>query len=626
MSASALRGPNNCCGLHAGAMLDNRPETLSVSGCARPDTAPFATVRRCVRAFCRDTDGVILPYVTIMIVVIVGVGVLALDGARYMSLQTQLQQGADALALAAAEELDRLPTSTSRACNAVNNLVTNSTVFGTGTNANVRVSSVQFLSTLPASDNTPITSNLCDCGTNTCSSDNSVSARFAVVTVQPVSITSILPASFFGGANTLSTTGQAVAGFDQVECNITPLFTCNPFETQGMSYAQATQALVNAAVSGSSLQRSLIQLQGTQGNNGQYFPGNFGYLQAQTGTLPGGTCGSQQGNSSSVVQAMALRSSNVCVRQSSVNFQTGNDQSVLEAWNVRFDLWSGITGSFKNCSGDSNYPSDVNVRKGFTPGNGANGACKPSAAGNWPPGTTGSGAAAATGFPLDNNMLSNGSPNKAVTIGNGNWSCGDIVANTNASAAQGSTSLKFASAAGVFAGMAVSGTGIAAGSFVSAVDSTNTTVTITRGTSSLIASGTAMTFTGYWNTAHPAGTSGAGHAPSGCTTPATVSRYSVYQYELANGYASDQSGGGEQGAGAFCSATQAASRRILHVAMLNCLSLSVNGNANNVPVAAFAQLFMTLPIPTKDDVPYAEFVGLDQPGNGFTFDQVQLYR
>jgi Flp pilus assembly protein TadG len=589
-------------------------------------TASSATARRRVQAFCRDTDGVILPYVAIMLVVIVGVGVLALDGARYMSLQTQLQQGADALALAAAEELDRLPTSTSRACSAVNNLVTNSTVFGTGTNANVTVSSVQFLSTLPASDNTPITSTLCDCGTNTCSSDNSVAARFAVVTVQPVSITSILPASFFGGANTLSTAGQAVAGFDQVECNITPLFMCNPFETQGMTYAEATQALVNAAASGSSLQRTLIQLQGTQGNNGQYFPGNFGYLHAQTGSLPTGTCGAQQGKSNSVVQAMALRSSNVCVRQSSVNFQTGDDQNVYEAWNVRFDLWNGITGSFKNCSGDSNYPTDVNVRKGFTPGNGKNAACNPSEAGNWPPGTTGSGTAAATGFPLDNNMLSNGSPNQAVTIGNGNWSCGDVVATTNASATKGSTSLKFGSATGVFAGMAVSGTGIAAGTFVKAVDSTNTTVTITQGTGSAVASGTSITFIGYWNTAHPAGTSGAGHAPSGCTAPATVSRYAVYQYEVAHNYASDQSGGGEQGSGAFCSATQATNRRILHVAMLNCLSLSVNGSATNVPVAAFAELFMTLPVPTKNDVPYAEFVGLDQPGNGFTFDQVQLYR
>src|SRR5258707_6389456 len=40
-----------------------------------------------IRAFWGDTDGIILPYVTVMLVVIVGVSVLALDGSRYMSLQ-----------------------------------------------------------------------------------------------------------------------------------------------------------------------------------------------------------------------------------------------------------------------------------------------------------------------------------------------------------------------------------------------------------------------------------------------------------------------------------------------------------------------------------------------------------
>ena len=61
-----------------------------------------------------------LPYVTIMLVIFVGVGALALDGARATSLQTQLQKGADALAIAGAAELDRLTTSTSRATNAIN--------------------------------------------------------------------------------------------------------------------------------------------------------------------------------------------------------------------------------------------------------------------------------------------------------------------------------------------------------------------------------------------------------------------------------------------------------------------------------------------------------------------------
>jgi Flp pilus assembly protein TadG len=58
-----------------------------------------AKIAQSIKAFWGDTDGVILPYVTIMLVVIVGVSVLALDGSRHMSLQTQLQNGADALAV-----------------------------------------------------------------------------------------------------------------------------------------------------------------------------------------------------------------------------------------------------------------------------------------------------------------------------------------------------------------------------------------------------------------------------------------------------------------------------------------------------------------------------------------------
>src|SRR5262249_1050055 len=92
-----------------------------------PHTGPFATawntvaakITRSIQAFWGDTDGVILPYVTVMLVVIVGVSVLALDGSRYMSLQTQLQNGADALALAGAAELDRTPTAIERATKAI---------------------------------------------------------------------------------------------------------------------------------------------------------------------------------------------------------------------------------------------------------------------------------------------------------------------------------------------------------------------------------------------------------------------------------------------------------------------------------------------------------------------------
>src|SRR5438477_5938869 len=116
------------------------------------------TLANLARCFCADTQGLILPYVTMMLIVIIGVSVLALDGARYMSLQTQLQNGADALALAGAAELDRLPDSEKRAVDAVTHLLKNATLFGGEGERSVEVSNIAFYSQLPGNDGSPISS------------------------------------------------------------------------------------------------------------------------------------------------------------------------------------------------------------------------------------------------------------------------------------------------------------------------------------------------------------------------------------------------------------------------------------------------------------------------------------
>src|SRR5258705_9592453 len=133
-----------------------------------------------VKAFWNDTDGVILPYVAIILVVIVGVSALALDGARLMSLHTQLQNGADALALAGAAELDRLPDAETRARTAVERVLTNSNLFGSGASRTIKVSNIKFYSRLPASDASPMSA-----GTLATSPGN---ARFVLVTVRPVTL------------------------------------------------------------------------------------------------------------------------------------------------------------------------------------------------------------------------------------------------------------------------------------------------------------------------------------------------------------------------------------------------------------------------------------------------------
>src|SRR6478736_4791201 len=157
---------------------------------------PIKRIVRLIKVLKDDTTGIILPYVTMMLVVIIGVALLALDGARYMSLQTQLQNGADALALAGAAELDRLPDAQTRAVRAIENLLANSTLFGRDAAKTVQVARIDFYSRLPPTDAQPLSEGVpARDGTDT---------RFVSIAVRPVTLNSILPASFFGGSNVVS--------------------------------------------------------------------------------------------------------------------------------------------------------------------------------------------------------------------------------------------------------------------------------------------------------------------------------------------------------------------------------------------------------------------------------------
>src|SRR6516165_9368878 len=232
---------------------------------------PIDKFAQSAAALWADTRGVILPYVTVLLVVFIGVAVLALDGARYMSLQTQLQNGADALALAGAAELDRLPDSETRAIRAINNLLSNRTSPGSGSGEAVQVSRVTFFSTLPSSDARDMR--------NATPATTPATARFVSVTVKPVGLRTILPASFFGGANAISAGASAVAGSDQVTCQTPPIFVCNPYETDEMDYDTATQAL-QEAMANPNVRRRLIRLRQHGDDYEVYAPGDYGFLDA----------------------------------------------------------------------------------------------------------------------------------------------------------------------------------------------------------------------------------------------------------------------------------------------------------------------------------------------------------
>jgi Putative Flp pilus-assembly TadE/G-like len=336
-----------------------------------------------------DTQGLVLPYVTMMLVVIVGISVLALDGARYMSLQTQLQNGADALALAGAAELDRLPDAQVRAVRAITNLLTNATLFGNDASRRVQVSRVEFYARLPADDSRPMSEGaLATDGTN---------ARFVSVTVRPVALNTILPASFFQGANAIAAGAAAVAGFDQVVCQVTPMYICNPYEAPGMSYDQASGALQNA-VADPAIRRRLIRLRQYGDRNEPQAAGDYGFLDLPT-AAPG---------PGALIDALANARPGACFVQNGVNFRSGTMMAAREAFNVRFDIYEAAMGGREN---DPDYRPSLNVRKGYVGGGG--GACNARPGTAWP---IGAPPGQVTGLPLDREW-----PFLDGRMGNGNW-------------------------------------------------------------------------------------------------------------------------------------------------------------------------------------------------------------
>src|SRR5262249_10322727 len=194
--------------------------------------------------------------------------------------------GADALALAGAAELDRLPDAETRARTAIERLLTNSTLFGSGARRTIAVSSIKFYSRLPARDASPMSTGTLATGPG--------EARFVSVPARAQRATPrhAFRAALPGGSKTVPTAASAVAGFDQVVCGVTPIYVCNPYETEGMTYDEATEALQHAAANPTD-QARLIRLRQNGGNLRQY-GGPVPYAAADYGFLSSPTLGSDE--------------------------------------------------------------------------------------------------------------------------------------------------------------------------------------------------------------------------------------------------------------------------------------------------------------------------------------------
>jgi len=308
------------------------------------------SVWRALRTFGRSERGSVMVYVALTMPVFLGLAVLAIDVGRVQNLNTGLQKGADALALAGAAELDRRSDSITRANSAIANLVTNNSNFSTAGQTAVTVASKTYYSVLPPKDLSALSS-------GTATTDPTL-AHYVAVTVNTQTLNTLFPISLLGGTNSSTTSATAVAGFDSAVCRFTPMFICNPWE--------GTSTAITDALKDPTQLRRQIKLQAGNGGSSQYFPGNYGWLSSPT-----------LGNGANALRdALAQVQPTACFDQNGVTVQTGNITSANDALNTRFDLW---TGPYISQSGNASYRPAQNVRKGYVAGKGKNAACNAAA-------------------------------------------------------------------------------------------------------------------------------------------------------------------------------------------------------------------------------------------------------
>jgi Flp pilus assembly protein TadG len=607
-------------------------------------TRPIGRTRRFVTAFWNDTNGIILPYAALLLTVFIGMAALAIDTGRQMSLQTQLQAAADAMAIAGARELDQRAGSQTRAGLAITNLVNNGlTGFGSNSITETRA----FYQSLPAAST----------GFSGTAATGDSDARYVAVTVTPITVASMFPIF----SSNISAGAQAIAGHTADKaCGIAPVFICNPYEQSGDSDLQATQRLVAELdpKDPAFVKANLQKLIRWQANNTS--PGHFGWLQP-----PDSNCNSTSCLNKMVGYDTKAALSSTCFTTAGVKMATGN-KPIADSMNDRFDLYNGN-------GPDAQFSPAINVRKGYTPSSGTNW-CANNAGKNGPvPGDYLAAQAAVSTGALDLTPASANLP-ASVTKSATSITVSGIVGTIRNGMAISTGSGATASIAGVVNGTP-SGSTIPV-KLSRAISTAPTQLTFSWQTAPLpldknwtgiCTAGVCLQGDGnwdclhYWNINHPAA-----HAPpAGCTANnPTVSRYDVYTAEnvqaahnpaaqppAAANDINDWSGipqgtpnatpGAETGA-PMCAISKnftpvwdsTYDPRILYAAVINCSAQTALGNigggnsGNGTPAAKFAKVFLTQPYNSDGQgYLYGEMTGLvDQLDSVVLVNQVQLYR
>lgn len=289
---------------------------------------------RSVRKLWSKTDGTVAPIVALSLTGLVAAGGLAFDYAHLAALHTEVQDGADQAALAAASQLDGQLGACARAAAAAANMLNNNALFANaGANRRISVTEestcdgtgkIQFYQSYNQVTDTP-------------GAVATTDAQAKVVLVQvdakraAYALTPIVNAFTSGDIS-----GTAIASVGSAICKTPPVMLCNPSEPSG----NTDENLPFTPSRGVGLK--LITGDASA-------PGNFGWLQASNG--PG---------ASNLAENLGYNTPpGDCQPGDAVTTKTGLDKSVLKAFNTRFDIYANGNQTCPHQDGGTCSPSDV---------------------------------------------------------------------------------------------------------------------------------------------------------------------------------------------------------------------------------------------------------------------------
>ena len=307
---------------------------------------------------CVGDDGAVLILISLILPFLFGLTLLVVDGGRLFNLDTSLQNNVDALALAAASELDRRPNSHVRACRAMKNTISTHSFFlnnnepltidcdSNGESTATSQVEWSWLKSIPPDHcdiNAPGISGECFFELSTNPSDTFFIVVKAKMSAAQFSM--LFPASLVGSEGSFGLPRFAIAGMSRVVCQPTPLMVCNPWESSGYDTVPELRLKIG----------SLITAREYGGGAAPIGAGEFGLLDPNNVQ---NSCDSSGGSVvSALTQQMAGASEPICGVRNGVCPKTGVVASLDNAVNTRFDMYDGSIGSYVTANPSAYAPA-----------------------------------------------------------------------------------------------------------------------------------------------------------------------------------------------------------------------------------------------------------------------------